>query len=101
MTLNDDQKTYIIAGAAGAVSLIAWLSLVVVPAWKSYWRVRDRLVATLLSVYVLGAFVLGLLPSGSAGNTFILMTMMAIALVPTPKRRRLVVLMDCVAVVQI
>jgi hypothetical protein len=58
MTLNDDQKTYIIAGAAGAVSLIAWLSLVVVPAWKSYWRVRDRLLATVLSVYILAAFLL-------------------------------------------
>jgi hypothetical protein len=34
------------------------LALVVVPAWKSYWRVRDRLVATLLSLYVLAAFVL-------------------------------------------
>ena len=43
----------LIAGAAAAISLIAWLFLVVVPAWKSYWRVRDRLVATLLSVYVL------------------------------------------------
>jgi len=58
MTFNDDQKTYIIAGAAGAVSLIAWLSLVVVPAWKSYWRVRDRLLATVLSVYILAAFLL-------------------------------------------
>jgi hypothetical protein len=58
MTLNDDQKTYLIAGAAAGVSLIAWLTLVVVPAWKSYWRVRDRLMATLLSVYVLAAFVL-------------------------------------------
>jgi hypothetical protein len=58
MTLNDDQKTYIIAGAAGAVSLLAWLSLVVVPAWKSYWRVRDRLLATVLSVYILAAFLL-------------------------------------------
>jgi hypothetical protein len=58
MTLNDDQKTYIIAGGAAAISLIAWLTLVVVPAWKSYWRVRDRLLATLLSVYVLAAFVL-------------------------------------------
>ena len=56
--MTDDQKTYIIAGAAAAISLIAWLALVVVPAWKSYWRVRDRLVATLLSVYVLAAFVL-------------------------------------------
>ena len=51
--VTDDQKTYVIAGAAAAISLIAWLTLVVVPAWKSYWRVRDRLVATLLSVYVL------------------------------------------------
>ena len=58
MTLTDDQKTYIIAGAAGAISVIAWLTLVVVPAWKSYWRLRDRLLATVLSVYVLAAFVL-------------------------------------------
>jgi hypothetical protein len=56
--VTDDQKTYAIAGAAAAISLFAWLFLVVVPAWRSYWRVRDRLVATLLSVYVLAAFVL-------------------------------------------
>ena len=56
--MTDDEKTYVIAGAAAAISLIAWLLLVVVPAWKSYWRVRDRVVATLLSVYVLAAFVL-------------------------------------------
>jgi hypothetical protein len=56
--VTDDQKTYAIAAAAAAISLIAWLGLVVVPAWKSYWRVRDRVVATLLSVYVLAAFVL-------------------------------------------
>jgi len=56
--MTDDQKTYLIAGAAILISLVAWLLLVVVPAWRSYWRVRDRLVATLLSVYVLAAFVL-------------------------------------------
>jgi hypothetical protein len=56
--MTADEKTYLIAGIAGAVSLIAWLALVVVPAWKSYWRMRDRVVATVLSVYVLGAFVL-------------------------------------------
>lgn len=56
--MTDDQKTIAIAGAAALISLIAWLLLVVVPAWRSYWRVRDRLVATLLSVYILGAFVL-------------------------------------------
>jgi hypothetical protein len=56
--LTDDQKTYIIAASAAFVSFVAWLSLVVVPAWKSYWRLRDRLVATVLSVYILAAFLL-------------------------------------------
>ena len=56
--MTDDQKTYAIAGAAAAISLIAWLFLVVVPAWRSYWRVRDRLLATVLSVYILAAFLL-------------------------------------------
>ena len=46
------------SAARPLVSLIAWLTLVVVPAWKSYWRVRDRLLALVLSVYVLAAFVL-------------------------------------------
>lgn len=56
--MTDDQKTYLIAGVAAAISLLAWLTLVVVPAWRSYWRVRDRVVATVLSLYVLAAFVL-------------------------------------------
>jgi hypothetical protein len=65
--MTEDQKTYLIAGIAGAISLIAWLVLVVVPAWRSYWRVRDRLVATLLSVYILAAFVLAGAGVGLAG----------------------------------
>ena len=56
--MTDDTKTYLIIGAAALVSLVAWLALVVIPAWKSYWRVRDRIVATVLSVYILAAFVL-------------------------------------------
>jgi DNA-binding transcriptional LysR family regulator len=56
--MTPDEKTYLIAGIAAAVSLLAWLGLVVIPAWKSYWRWRDRIVATVLSLYVLAAFVL-------------------------------------------
>jgi hypothetical protein len=56
--VSDNEKTYLIVGAAAAISLIAWLVLVAVPAWKSYWRVRDRLMSTVLSVYILAAFVL-------------------------------------------
>jgi hypothetical protein len=56
--MTNDEKTYIIIGAAALISLVAWMLLVVIPAWKSYWRLRDRIVATVLSVYILAAFVL-------------------------------------------
>jgi hypothetical protein len=56
--MSDQQITYVVAGAAAVISLIAWVVLVVVPAWTSYWRLRDRLVALMLSVYILAAFVL-------------------------------------------
>jgi hypothetical protein len=54
---NDDQITYAVAGAAALISLIAWIFLVAVPAWKSYWRLRERVLALVLSVYILAAFV--------------------------------------------
>jgi hypothetical protein len=56
--MTDRQITYVVVGAAAVISLIAWLLLIAVPAWTSYWRLRDRLVAVLLSVYILAAFVL-------------------------------------------
>jgi hypothetical protein len=56
--MTDRQITYVVVGAAAVISLIAWLLLIAVPAWTSYWRLRDRLVALVLSVYILAAFVL-------------------------------------------
>jgi hypothetical protein len=56
--MSDETKIYLITGAAAAISLVAWLVLVAVPAWTSYSRLRDRLLAMVLSVYVLAAFVL-------------------------------------------
>jgi hypothetical protein len=56
--MTDRQITYVVVGGAAVISLIAWLLLVAVPAWTSYWRLRDRLVALMLSVYILAAFVL-------------------------------------------
>jgi hypothetical protein len=55
--MTDREITYLVVGGAALISLIAWLLLVAVPAWTSYWRLRDRLVAVALSVYVLVAFV--------------------------------------------
>ncbi|HWH26940.1 MAG TPA: hypothetical protein VNT53_09870 [Pseudolysinimonas sp.] len=75
--------------------LSAWLMALIVR------RPGSILVSTLVFGALITAFVLGLLPPGSAGNTFIAMTLMAIALIPTPKRRLLVVLMNVVAILQI
>jgi hypothetical protein len=75
--------------------LSAWLIALIVR------RPGSILVSSLVFGAVLGAFVVGFIPSGSAGNTFILMTVMAIALIPTAKERVTTILVDIVAVLQI
>ena len=56
--MTDRQITYAVVGAASVISLVAWITLIAVPAWTSYRRLRDRLVAVALSVYVLAGFVM-------------------------------------------
>ena len=56
--MSNDTLTIVIAGAAAGISVIAWAGLVLVPAWTSYSRVWERVAATVLSLYVLGAFAL-------------------------------------------
>ena len=54
----DDRLTLIVIGVTGFISLALWIALIAVPAWRSYWRTRERLLALVMSVYVLAAFVL-------------------------------------------
>ena len=56
--MSNDTLTYVIAGGAAGISVIARAGLVLVPAWTSYSRVWERIVATVLSLYVLAAFAL-------------------------------------------
>jgi hypothetical protein len=49
--------TYLVVAGAGALSLVVWIALVLVPAWTAYSKVWERLAATVLSLYVLAAFV--------------------------------------------
>ena len=56
--MSNQTWTYIAIGSAAGVSLIAWVALVLVPAWMSFSRVWERIVATVLSMYVLAAFAL-------------------------------------------
>jgi hypothetical protein len=54
----EENLTYIVAGAAGLVAFVSWTAFIAVPAWRSYWRLRERMLAIVMSVYVLAAFVL-------------------------------------------
>ena len=56
--MSNQTWTYIAIGSAAGVSLIAWVGLVLVPAWTSFSRVWERIVATVLSLYILAAFAL-------------------------------------------
>ncbi|MDP9027853.1 MAG: hypothetical protein M3N46_09940 [Actinomycetota bacterium] len=82
-----------------------WLLLAsVASAWVIALIVRrpgSIIVSSLVFVAIMGAYTIGLLPPGSAGNTFLLMTLMAIALVPTRRALSAIVAMDVVAVLQI
>ena len=64
--MSNDTWSYIAIGGAALISVIAWAGLILVPAWSSYTRVWDRLVAAVLSLYVLAAFAgVGLLIGGA------------------------------------
>lgn len=43
--------------AAGVIGLALYASLILVPAWNSYSRLWERLVASLLSLYVLAVLI--------------------------------------------
>ena len=53
-----DRVTQIVIAVAAIISLVAWTTLIAIPAWRSYWRLRERVLALVMSVYVLAAFVL-------------------------------------------
>jgi hypothetical protein len=64
----DDKITYAVAGVAALVSVIAWVMLIAIPAWGSYWRLRERVLALVMSVYILAAFLVG---GGVIGGVFL------------------------------
>jgi hypothetical protein len=55
--MSNQDVTYLVVAGAGALSLVAWIALVLVPAWTAYSKVWERFAATILSLYVLAAFV--------------------------------------------
>jgi hypothetical protein len=49
---------YVLFGAAALVSLVAFVSLILMPAVSSYGRVWEKAAASFLSLFVLAALVL-------------------------------------------
>ena len=55
--MSNQTITYIVGAGCGAISLIAFCTLVLVPALSSYRGPLARVGAALLSIYVLAAFI--------------------------------------------
>jgi hypothetical protein len=65
---KDDQITYAVVGLTALIAFVAWVLLIAIPAWGSYWRLRERVLALVMSVYILAAFVVG---GGIIGGVFL------------------------------
>ena len=57
MTLPDLTPTTIAVGAGGLVALIAYGTLIVVPAWTSYGRWWERVAASFMTLFILATLV--------------------------------------------
>ena len=55
--MSNTSFTYLLAALVGVTSLSLWTWLVLVPAYTAYARVWQKVVAVVMSVYVLAAFV--------------------------------------------
>jgi hypothetical protein len=57
LALQRIENEYLLFGAAGAVSLVAFVGLILVPAVSSYGRLWEKAAAGFLSLFVLAALV--------------------------------------------
>ena len=55
--MSNEQITYVVGGACAVVALVAFVVLILRPAWSSYSRGWERVAAAFLSLYVLAAFL--------------------------------------------
>jgi hypothetical protein len=58
LALQKIENEYLLFGLAGLVSLVAFVSLILVPAVSSYGRIWEKAAAGFVSLFVLAALVL-------------------------------------------
>ena len=59
LALTKLTEQYLLYGVAGAICLIVFVTLILVPALSSYGRIWEKAAASFLSLFVLAALVLG------------------------------------------
>jgi len=55
--VSNQSITYLVVAACGVCVLVAYVALILAPAWTAFGRLWERLAATFLSLYVLLAFI--------------------------------------------
>jgi len=53
VNLSELSTTEIALGAGGIVAVIAWIVLIVIPAWCSYGRWWERIAASFMTIFIL------------------------------------------------
>lgn len=56
--MSNTQIIYAVVGASAVLALAAYLGLILVPAWRAYSAVWERIAASFLTLYVVAAFML-------------------------------------------
>lgn len=64
--MSNTQIIYAVVGASAVLSLGAYVGLILVPAWRSYSAVWERIAASFLTLYVVAAFMLLGVAGGAA-----------------------------------
>jgi len=66
--MSNETIIYVVAIASGVLALLAYVGLILIPAWTAYSRVWERVAASFLTLYVLAGFAI----LGAAGGAAII-----------------------------
>ncbi|MEI2703002.1 MAG: hypothetical protein V9E83_11445 [Baekduia sp.] len=55
--MTNEALIYLIAACCGVLIVVAYVAWILIPAWTAYERLWQRLIAAVLSLYVLVAFI--------------------------------------------
>jgi hypothetical protein len=66
--MSNETIIYVVAISSGVIALLAYVGLILIPAWTAYSRIWERVAASFLTLYVLAGFAI----LGAAGGAAII-----------------------------